>query len=69
MAGRSVRGFRKTSNRDCAMVIIDPPPIMYGPPEAIQAWLDELANMPQDAKEVKQAIKQAQEWLKESPAP
>lgn len=48
------------------MVIIDPPPIMYGPPEAIRALLDELAKMPQDEREVKQAIKQAKEWLNAS---
>lgn len=46
------------------MMIIDPPPVVYGPPEAIKAWLDELAKMPQDEKEVQDAIKQANDWLK-----
>ena len=45
-------------------MIIDPPPVVYGPPEAIKAWLDELAKMPQDEKEVQDAIKQANDWLK-----
>ena len=46
------------------MVIIDPPPIMFGPHEAIQAWLDELATMPQREPEVKRAIEEAERWLK-----
>ena len=44
-------------------MIIDPPAVMYGPPEAIDAWLAELATYPQDAPEVKAEIEQAQEWL------
>lgn len=45
------------------MMIIDPPAVMYGPPEAIEAWLNELKKYPQDAPEVQAAIEQAQEWL------
>lgn len=54
-------------------MIIDPPSVMYGPPAAIQAWLDELATMPQKAPEVRSAIEEANRWLKNAeqakPAP
>lgn len=45
------------------MMIIDPPDVMYGPPEAIEDWLSELATYPQDAPEVQAEIERAQEWL------
>lgn len=45
------------------MMIIDPPAVMYGPPAAIQGWLDELATMPKQDPEVKRAIKEAKGWL------
>ena len=48
------------------MVMIDPPPIMYGPPEAIRSWLEELATMPQQEPEVQRAIKEAKRWLKDA---
>lgn len=43
-------------------MIIDPPVGPYDSPDAIEAWLDELREMPA-APEVDQAIEQAQEWL------
>ena len=46
-------------------MIIDPPAVMYGPPEAIEAWLAELATYPQDSHEVQAEIQRAQEWLKD----
>ena len=48
------------------MMIIDPPPVAYGPPEAIQAWLAELATMPKQEPEVRSAIKEAKRWLKDA---
>ena len=48
------------------MMIIDPPPVMYGPPEAIQGWLDELAAMPQREPEVQRCIEEAKRWLREA---
>lgn len=44
-------------------MIIDPPSVMYGPPDAIRDWLDDLATMPQDEAAVKRAIEQARGWL------
>ena len=46
-------------------ILIDPPDVMYGPPEAIEAWLAELATYPQDSPEVQTEIKRAQQWLKD----
>ena len=46
-------------------ILIDPPDVMYGPPEAIEAWLAELATYPQDSSEVQNEIKRAQQWLKD----
>ena len=46
------------------MMIIDPPSVMYGPPDAIQAWLDKLDTMPQQEPEVQRAIEDAKRWLK-----
>lgn len=57
------------------MMIIDPPMVMYGPHEAISAWLDELATMPQREPEVQRAIEEAHRWMEStekaapSPAP
>ena len=47
-------------------ILIDPPDVMYGPPEAIEAWMATLATYPQDSPEVQAEIKRAQEWLKMS---
>lgn len=44
-------------------MIIDPPPVSYGPPDAIRAWLEELAALPQDDPDVVAAINQAKRWL------
>jgi len=44
-------------------MIIDPPLVSYGPPDAIRAWLAELATLPQDEPEVIAAINQAERWL------
>ena len=48
------------------MMIIDPPPVMYGPPEAIQAWIDELSTMPQREPEVQRCTEEAKRWLREA---
>lgn len=45
-------------------LLIDPPEVMYGPPEAIEDWLAELATYPQDSPEVQAEIQRAQGWLK-----
>jgi hypothetical protein len=44
-------------------MIIDPPPVSYGPPEAILAWLAELSAMKQDDPSVMAAIAEAKKWL------
>ena len=44
-------------------MIVDPPEMSNGPPEAIEAWLAELATYPKDSPEVQAEIEQAQEWL------
>lgn len=46
-------------------ILIDPPAVMYGPPEAIETWLAELATYPQDSPEVQTETKRAQQWLKD----
>jgi hypothetical protein len=46
------------------MMIIDPPVGPFASSSAIQAWLDELATMPQREPEVKRAIEEAERWLK-----
>lgn len=44
-------------------MIIDPPPVNYGPPDAIIAWIEELYAMKQDDPSVKAAIADAKKWL------
>ena len=46
-------------------MIIDPPVSAYSPPAAIEAWLDELREM-EPAPEVQDAIRQAEEWLRDA---
>jgi hypothetical protein len=45
------------------MMIIDPPVTPFSSPDALRAWLAELAGMPQDEPEVVAAIEQAKRWL------
>lgn len=49
-------------------MIIDPPPVVYGPPEAIRAWLQELAAMPQNDPDVIDAVRDARQWLMQAEA-
>lgn len=43
-------------------MIIDPPVGPYSEPEAIEAWLEELREMPEN-DDVQAAIDQAEGWL------
>jgi hypothetical protein len=45
-------------------ILIDPPVSLYSPKEEIQEWIKELRLMP-DKPEVREAIKEAESWLKD----
>jgi hypothetical protein len=45
--------------------LIDPPITPYSSKEKIQAWLDELSEMPQDNEQLQQAIAEAKSYLTE----
>ena len=45
------------------MMIIDPPVTPFSPEAELRAWLEALAEMPQDDSAVIDATEQARTWL------
>jgi len=52
-----------TRDEDIAYILIDPPVTPYSSKEDIFAWLEKLKTLP-DLPEVRDAVSQAQEYLK-----